>query len=87
MGRLQKEDAMQVPWRMLRMLKKSEPSVPIWKKKLKRARGHVGRWHSGAYGRGSVDGKCEQLLAAGAAADRPQRAPDPMLEYESSRAG
>ena len=57
------------------------------KKKLERARGHVGRWHSGAYGRGSVDGKCEQLLAAGAAADRPQRAPDPMLEYESSRAG
>ena len=56
------------------------------KKKLERARGHVGRWHRGAYGRGALDGICEQLLAGGAAADGPRRASEAPVGSNLSRA-
>ena len=56
------------------------------KKKLERARGHVGRWHRGAHGRGALDGICEQLLAGGAAADGLRRASEAPVGSNLSRA-
>ena len=55
------------------------------KKKTGTSRGHGGRWHRGAYGRGALDGICEQLRAVGAAADGPRRAPEAPIRSTLSR--